>query len=199
MVVDNSELASGGNSAMDNDFIKEYSEQIKSVDKDGDEVTSYGEINSTEFFSTNKSEKPITIGRMFIPKFEIEKYAKKLTIRKINEKERLLEFYLSIYPDIEDRKTSFLISDIKKAISNPISATFLEIKEVGFISHKTLGVDDFLIYHYDVISLDKIVEFNGHYVIKYRANVTINGKDVFEEHRIEELDKKYENKEKKKQ
>lgn len=198
MVVDNTELASSGNDAMDNSFIDIYDEVKITIAENGDEVATHGEIKSSEYFATNKSEKPITIGRMFIPKFEIETYTKKLTIRKINETERLLEFYISMYPDVDDKKTNLLISDIKKAIINPLAATFLEIKEVGFITHKTLGVDDFMEYQYDINSLDKIIVFNGHYVIKYIATVKVDGKDVFEEHRMIDLDNKYDKKEAKK-
>ena len=52
-------------------------------------------------------------------------------------------------------------------------------------------------YQYDILSFDKIIEFNGYYVIKFKAKVIINGEDILEQHRIEELDKKYETKEKK--
>lgn len=197
MVVDNTETASSGNDTMGNDFISIYDEVKKSINEDGDEIASHGEIKSSEFFATNKTDKPITIGRMFIPKFEIEKYTKKLNVRTISETEKLLEFYISLYPDADDKKTTLLISDIKKAIINPLSATFLEIKEVGFITYKTLGIEDFLEFQYDIVSLDKIIEFNGHYVIKYKATVKVNGKDIFEEHRVKELDDKYDRKEKK--
>lgn len=198
MIVDNTDISSGGNTALNNDFIELYGDVKVSVDKDGDTVTSYGEIKSEEYASTNKSEKPITIGRMFIPKFEIEKYTSKLNVRKINKEERLLEFYISQYPDIDDRKTNLLINDIKKAMINPLSATFLEIKEVGFITYKTIGADDFLEYQYDVVSLDKIITFNGHYVIKYKATVKVDGHNILEQHRMEELDLKYDKKEKRK-
>ena len=198
MVVDNTEVAASGNEAMDNDFISLYDNVTRYVDKDGDEIASHGEISSEDYFATNKSERPIIIGRMFIPKFEIENFAKKLNIRKVNDDGiRLLEFYISMYPDVDDRKTRLLISDIKKAIINPVAATFLEITEVGFVTYKTLGADDFYEYHYDIIELDKIIEFNGHYVIKYLAKVSIDGKDMLDEHRVADLDDKYERKEKK--
>lgn len=201
MVVDNTQVTSGGNDAMDNTFINVYDEVQKNFNADGELISaSHGEISADDYFSTNKNEPPIIIGRMFIPKFEIENFTKKLNIRKVNDEGiRLLEFCISMYPDADDRKTRLLISDIKKAIANPISATFLEIKEVGFITYKTLGVDDFYEYHYDIIQLDKIVEFNGHYVIKYLAKVSVDGKDTLDIHRVAELDDKYERKEAKKQ
>lgn len=201
MVIDNTQVTSGGNDAMDNTYISVYDEVQKNFNADGDLISAtHGEISGEDYFATNKAEHPIIIGRMFRPKFEIETFAKKLNIRKINDSgDRLLEFYISMYPDVDDRKTRLLISDIKKAINNPLSATFLEIKEVGFITYKTIGVEDFYEYKYDIIRLDKIIEFNGHYVIKYLAKVNVDGKDMLDVHRMTSLDDKYERKEAKKQ
>lgn len=200
MVVDNTQVTASGNDAMDNTFINVYDEVQKNFNADGELISAtHGEISSDDYFSTNKSERQIIVGRMFIPKFDIETFAKKLNIRKINDDgDRLLEFYISMYPDVDDRKTRLLISDIKKAITNPVAATFLEIKEVGFITYKTIGVEDFYEYQYDVIQLDKIIEFNGHYVIKYLAKVRVDGKDMVDVHRMTALDDKYERKEAKK-
>jgi hypothetical protein len=74
----------------------------------------------------------------------------------------------------------------------------LEIKEVGFITHKTTGADDFLEYKYEITSFDKIIEFNSFYVIKFLANVVIDGNDILEQHRVVELDENYKNKKRKK-
>ena len=71
------------------------------------------------------------------------------------------------------------------------------MNSIDFISYKTLGTNDFLEYKYSDINYDKIIEFNGFYVIKFKGKVKVNGRDIFEEHRQEILDKKYENKDKK--
>jgi hypothetical protein len=67
------------------------------------------------------------------------------------------------------------------------------------MTYKTLGVEDFLEYEYKIKSFDKIITFNGHYVIKFIGEVVIDGNNILEEHRVNELDVKYEKKEKKKQ
>ena len=72
-----------------------------------------------------------------------------------------------------------------------------DLKGVEFITYNTLGVSDFLEYQYEIESFDKIIEFKGCYVIKFIANVKINGRDIMDEHRVDELDKKYEQKAKK--
>lgn len=199
IVVDNSPITIGAFEAMDDDNITLtlnpiINQQINGVDTSA----THGTINSTEYHA-RKAEKPIKVYREGLPKFQIEDFTTKLHIRTINETEKLLEFYISKYPSEDNRTTRLLISDIKKAIENPRTSNMLDILEVGFISYKTVGVKDFMEYQYKIISFDKIIEFNGNYVLKFKANVLVNGLSIVEQYRIKSLDEKYEKKEKKKQ
>lgn len=162
-----------------------------------EEGKTIGEIDNESYGSFIKPEYPIEIIRSFRPKFEIEKYTKKMNVRKINDNSKLLEFYISKYPDEYDRKTRLLISEIKRAINNPRSADMLDIDMIKFITYKTIGSNDFHIYEYKVDSFDKIIEFDGFYVIKFKCEVTVDGEYLLEEYREKELDKKYQNKERK--
>lgn len=156
------------------------------------------EISFDDMVATMQSKKTIYVDRDIKPKFEIENYVKKLLVRNINETEKLLEFYISSYQDEYDRKTMFLIAEIKKAIKNPRASDILDINKVGFITEKTIGAADGLEFEYQIKNFDKIVEFNGHYVIKFIAEVTVNGDNIFEKYKLAELEKRYENKEAKK-
>jgi hypothetical protein len=153
-------------------------------------------IGASEFFATNKTEKPIYISRNVVPKFDIEKYTNKLNVRVAGRNKRLLEFYISMYAD-EYKTTRLILSEIKKIAENPHKSSVLEINNVEFVSYKTLGSEDFLLYEYEIINFDKIVTFDGHFVIKFLAKVKKNGEDLFEKYREEDLDKKYKNKERK--
>lgn len=207
MIIDNSEIVLGGSQAMDNDNISIFDEVIINQttgpkDDDGEPgkiewSASHGSISGTEYFATNKAERPIMIIRNQIPKFRLETYTKKLNIRKINETERLLEFYVSKYPDEYNRTSRLFLSDLKKAIIEPEKSTIIEFSGVNFITYKSMGVNDFLEFEYEIISYDKIIEYNGFYVIKFIANVKIDGRDILEEHRVVELDNKYNEKRKK--
>ena len=200
MVVDNSEIVINTNDVMYSDTIKLFDDVKINKNSSGETISAtHGEIKSDDYSMMNKQEVPIKISRETIPKFELEKYTKKLNIRTINEKDKLLEFYVSLYPDEYNRKTRLFISDIKKAIENPRSSSILEITSVSFMTYKTVGVENFLEYEYKINSFDKIITFNGHYVIKFIGEVIINGKNILEEHRVNELDVKYENRERKKQ
>ena len=196
MVIDNSEIVLGGNEAMDNDNLNILDNVIVNKDEKGEVISAtHAEIKADEYFATNKADTPIKIIRSSIPKFNLEKYTKKLNIRSISETEKMLEFHVSMYPDEYNRTSRLVISDIKKAIENPRQATFLEFDGVEFITYKSIGVEDFLLFEYKIKNFDKIVGFNGYYVIKFIAEPIINGENVFEKYKEEELDKKYENKE----
>ena len=160
-------------------------------------LSEIGEIDNENYHSLIKTDKPIKIVRDLRPKFEIETFTKKLNIRSITDKEKLMEFYISKYPDKYDKKTSLLIAEIKRAIANPKTANILDIKAIGFTTYKSLGCKDFYQFQYKVTGFDKIIEFNGHYVLKFKCDVIVDCEYLLEKYRVNELDKKYNNKERK--
>lgn len=197
MVLDNTEIALSTADSMDNENLSILDSVLENYDDDGNLVSvSHATINANELMATEKGERPIKISRQSPPNFFIENLTKKMNVRKINKKERLLEFYVSKYPDEYNRTSRLFLSSIKKVMEGT-HQTFLELDEIEFVSYKTIGVEDFLLFKYNKIKFDKIVEFNGFYVIKFKASVSINGKDILEEHKVEELEKKYEQKTKK--
>lgn len=140
---------------------------------------------------------PIMIGRSILPKFNIEDYTEKLFIKDIDGNTKLIEFFISKYINIYDKKTSFLINDITRAMEKPKTSDFLDIDEIGFITHNTAGVKDFLEYKYKVLETTKIVEFGEHYVAKFICEPIINGDSIIEKYSNEKLNEKYNNNEKK--
>jgi hypothetical protein len=198
MVIDNSEIVIGGNDSMDNESIKLLDSIVVNHDKDGNaESATHGTISGDDYFATHKTQLPIRIERTNLPTFEIEKYTKKLYVRKINETDRLLEFHVSQYPDEYFRTSRLFISEIKKLIENPRASILLDFDTVGFITDKSIGVEDYLEYKYEIISFDKIIVFNGHYVIKFIGKPIINGKDILDGYKQSDLEERYRTKEKK--
>ena len=199
MVIDNKDVTLGGMDAINDEMkiydLAERKANVKEVS--GVTTTTLGIIDSESYHSSIKSEKPIKVIRDLRPKFEIEKYSKKLNVRKINDSERLLEFYVSIYPDEYDRTSRMFLSELKRVIKNPRISDMIEISGVGFTTYKSIGVKDFHQYQYKITGFDKVVEFNGHYVIKFKADVIVNGEYLLEKYRLKELDEKYSKKESK--
>lgn len=197
MVLDNTSETMGWLDVLDKKTIEEQPIN-KYVNEDGELVAIHNNINNEDYQSYNKNEKPIKIGRDFKPKFEIESYTKKLNIRRISETEKLLEFYISKYPDPHDKKTSFLISEIKRMLINDKFSDIIKIDDVGFMTYKTLGANDFEMYAYKILNFDKIIEHDGNYIIKFKSEVTLNGEYLLDKYRLSELDDRYANKEPKK-
>jgi hypothetical protein len=163
----------------------EFRETIK------DEETTYT-LDGFDYFARIKNEPQLTVVRDFVPKYFIEKYTKKLFVRVISTEKRLLEFYVSKYGDEYDVNNKNFLNEVKRAINGGVKKhNFLQINEVGFISYNTLGVSDFLMFGYNVLSFDKIIEHDGFYVIKFIAEIKINGEDMLKEFVEKELEEKY--------
>jgi hypothetical protein len=199
MVFNNDEITISVDEAI-SDNIKEYEKPVNNTDENGQSVTSHGEITNIEYFATNKTQAPINITRAHAPRFFIENFTKRINVRKINDTERLLEFYVSKYSDTYNKNSKIFIKEIEKVIkSGPRNFNFLEFDEVEFITNKTIGAPDFLHYSYKILNFNKIIEFDGNYVIKFNSEILIDGEDILNEYIEKELDKKYNNKEAKKQ
>jgi hypothetical protein len=204
LVFDNSEVSQGGNEVID--LAKDYDDTKERYDVDGYGDSDYedsetmdrktiGEISIEDFESRMNFVRPLKVFRELRTKFAIEDFTKKLIVRKISNGSKLLEFYISKYPDENNRKSYLFISEIKKAMDNPRKCDSLDIQEVGFITDKTIGVEDYREFQYNNISFDKIVDFNGHYVVKFKADVLVDGKNILDGFIEADLEERYRNKE----
>lgn len=169
--------------ANNKDFVKE--DIVVSSDKN------LGEISFEDMVSSMKNDTNIIVHRSYRTRFELEQYTKKLVVRDVDEETKLLEFYISKYPDEFDRKTRLLISEIKKVIKNPRASDMVDIDKVGFVTHKALGAPNGMEYIYEVKNFHKIVEHNGYYVIKFMVKPIINGEFMFGRHKMDDLEEKY--------
>jgi len=194
MVLDNSEIALNTTDMLGNEHLSILDSVLENYDDNGNLISvGHATIGANELSITEKGDRPIKIERPDFSNFLIENFTKKLNVRKIKKDERLLEFYVSIYPDEYNKNSKLFLSSIKK-VMNGKKETFTDFDAVEFLTYKTIGSEDFLLYRYENIEFDKIIEFNGFYVIKFKAKMVINGKDILDEHKVEELDNKYKQK-----
>ena len=152
-------------------------------------------IDSMDDIDT-KQERTIIIERDFIPKFYIENYIKKLHVRNIDSNTKLIELYISKYPNEFDRKTNLLISEINRFINNQRNSNIFDITNINFVTYKAIGCEDFNKFEYKINVFDSIIDFDGYYVIKYKCDVIKEHEYLLEKYRMDELDIKYNNKEK---
>jgi len=154
-----------------------------------------GEISSAEYFSFIKPEYKVKLTRESPPKFKIEEYTKKLNVRTIDDRVKLLEFYVSKYPKEYDRRSDMFIKNVLKLEQDNRTSTLLHFDKVSFTTYNDTGVHNNLLYEYDNLAYDKTIEFDGYYVIKMTCTVAKDGEDLTEQYRMEDLDERYENKE----
>lgn len=198
MVIDNKPKPKESHEAFNGDIIGETDKRSNEIE-DGDETKILGEISSDEFYSMIKSEIKVKIGRTHPPKFKLEQYTKKLNIRIINHDTKLLEFYVSKYPDEYDRRTGVFIKNVLKIDENPRRSSIIDFDSVSFATYNDSGVSNNLLFKYDNLKYDKTIDFDGHYVIKMRATVVTDGESLVEQYRMTDLDEKYENNEEREQ
>ena len=192
IVIPNDEIVASGNDIMNNKYINILESPTINLDDDGKVISAtHGEISGDEYYFTNKTEKPIVINSESTRRFFLENFTKKLNIRHISKDKKLLEFYVSIYPDVDNRTSRLLISELNKIINDNKKSDITDFNEVEFITYKAIGVDDFLEYKYEITSFDKIIIFNGSYVIKFLANVIIDGENIITKYLQDELEEKY--------
>jgi hypothetical protein len=199
MVVSNGDVVKSTSEALSNEKVTLYKDDEDREDREdrfdllGTEKSksNLGEISFDDMVATMKSEKYITVHRSLKPKFDIEQYTSRLVVRNVDEENKLLEFYISMYPDEFDRKSRLLISEIKKISKNPRASNILDIEKVAFITDKTIGAQNGMEYIYEIKNFHKIVEFNGHYVLKFMATPIVNGTFLTDIYRLEDLEKKY--------
>jgi len=178
--------------------------------KNGEDTTTFSEalnklnisndnnkVSLDELNSNIKSKSYLSVFRDGPANFNLENYTTKLHIRKYSEDKKLIEFYISKYPNSFDRKSKLLISKIEKLKVTPKFDNILDIKEIGFSSFQTLGCEDFNEFLYKIDKFDSIIEFNGSYIIKFIGQAIFENKYMLTEFIEDELEYKYTNKERK--
>lgn len=162
-----------------------------------DEEVKRKNIPLLNFLASNKTNRPLKINREFTPKFKLEDYITKFNVRTISNDKKLIEFFISQYPKDDSITSNIFIKELEKKYENKSISAIYDISEIETITYKSIGVSDFKLFKYKILSFDKITLFNGSYLLKYIAEPIIIGEDIFEKHKRIELDEKYLKKEKK--
>ena len=194
MAIDNKPKPKESHEAFNGDSVLETDKRSNEIE-DGSETKVIGEISADEFFTMIQSEIKLKIDRSTPPKFKLEKYTKKLNVRGIDNETKLLEFYVSKYPDEYDRRTNVFIKDVLKINDNPRHSSIIDFDSISFATYNDSGVGNNRFFKYDNLVYDKTIEFDGYYVIKMKATVVTDGESMVEKYRMTDLDEKYDNNE----
>ena len=140
----------------------------------------------------------IKIERDFMPRFKLEAYTTRLAVKKIDDKDNfVLDFYVSKYPQENDMKNIYFIREVEKIFNGYRQSDITSMTRVSFVTSHAYNLPDMIEYRFDHIYFRDIIEYDGHYILKFRAHAYVNGKDITDEYYSKTMDDKYKNNEKK--
>lgn len=140
----------------------------------------------------------IEITRDFMPRFKLERYTTRLVIRKLDDSDNvMLDFYVSKYPQEKDMKSIYFVKETEKMLEGYRQSDITSMKMVSFITSHAYGLNDMLQFKFDHIYYRTTIEYDGHYIIRFKAHTFINGKDLTDEYYSKSMDEKYRTNERK--
>lgn len=153
-------------------------------------------INLGHFDVENKYN--IEIERDFMPRFKLEAYTTRLVVKKLDDEDNMvLDFYVSKYPQEKDMKSIYFIKEVEKLMSGYRQSDITSMTRLSFVTSHAYGLNDMIEFRFDHIYYKGILEYDGHYVLKFKAHAYVNGKDQTDEFYSKSMDEKYRNNEKK--
>ena len=147
-------------------------------------------LSEADYRIKNKKEFTIDIERDFIPRFRLEEFTNKLVVKRINENAVMLDFYTPIYKSQFNTIHKLFLKELEKIYMGDVRSDVIDFKKVEFISFRAFGTDDLKKYTYNNIEFDNILIFDGHYVIKFTADIVNDGEDLINEFYCNEEEEK---------
>ena len=139
----------------------------------------------------------IKIKRNFVPRYKIEEYITRMDVKRLDDNHVILDMYVSIYPNDKDFKSKGFVKEIEKIRDEKVRSDILEYQEVSFITNHAYKMDDLVKFEFNNIRFKEIVEFDGHYIVRFKASYKQNTIDLTKIYYSKSMDEKYKNKEKK--
>ena len=147
-------------------------------------------LSEVDYRIKNKKEFTIDFERDFIPRFRLEEFTNKLVVKRINENAVMLDFYTPIYKSQFNTIHKLFLKELENIYMGDVRSDVIDFKQVEFISFRAFGTDDLKKYTYNNIEFDNILIFDGHYVIKFTADIVNDGEDLINEFYCNEEEEK---------
>lgn len=144
------------------------------------------------------------IKRNFRPRFRIEEFLKKVVVKRLDETHAILDFYFSKYPETfftnhndKSFRSKAFIHEIENIRDNGVRSDMLDMESLRFVTNHAYKQDDLIEFTFRNLWFREVTEFDGDYILKFKASIEHDGIDLTKEFYNEAMAKKYENKEKK--
>ena len=129
-----------------------------------------------------------------IPRYYLEEYTTRLVVKKFSPKTKfMLDFYVSKYPNIMDLKSKGFIKEIERIKDEGWKSDIIEFSGVQFITSHAYQMDDMIEFKFKYPQFQKIVEYDGHYIIRFKATIA-KQHDMLNDFYSKTMDEKYQKK-----
>lgn len=150
-----------------------------------------------------KTKYKFEIKRNFVPRFRLEEFLKKVVVKRLDETHAILDFYFSQYPerffntsDDKSFRSKAFINELKR-IRNGGKSDVLDMEQMRFVTSHAYKKDDLIEYVFRNLWYRETVEFDGDYILRFKASIEHDGYDLTASYYNKTMDEKYKNNEKK--
>ena len=150
-----------------------------------------------EFEKSTNQEYTISVKRDFTPRYRLEKFTTRLDVKKLDETHVILDFFVSSYSKPDDFTTAGFINEVKRIKDGQVKSDIIDMEEVSFITFHAYKLYDHLKFVFKNICFREIVEFDGHYILRFKAAFSTENRDPVKRYFSKTMNDKYANKEKK--
>lgn len=127
-----------------------------------------------------KREYIFNIKRNFFPQYRIEEFTKKIVLKKREEKV-IVDLYISMYNEQFNKRQNMFLVQIKKIINGDTRSDIINFDNLNFISFNAYGTDDLKFYEIGRLKFDKIILFDGNYILRFIGDFLVDGEDLTDE------------------
>lgn len=161
--------------------VKGLVEATRDIEKEGDTVKEDMEERYV-----------LKIERDVFPRFLIEKYVKKIVIRKFDAFKVKVDLYCSSYARQFIPTDSLFITEMMNIYGKKIrNYDTVDINSIEFITDKAYGADDITLYKFDSLIYESMNMYDKDFVITYSGVPVCDGLDLTEKYKTKEMDEKY--------
>lgn len=160
--------------------VKGLVEATKDVEEEGEVV------------ADDKAERfTLKFEREVFPRFQLEKWVKKIVVRQNDEGLVRLDLYCSSYARQFMPTDSLFINELMNIYGKKTrNIDTVDIMSVEFITDKAYGADDITLYRFEELKYEGMNMYDKDFVITYIAK-PVQNLDLTEKYKTKEMDEKY--------
>lgn len=124
-------------------------------------------------------------------RFKLEQFTKKVVVKKGDgETEAILDIYVSKYPDDKVFISKPFVKEIEK-MKDGVRSDITNIARLSFETYKAYKLDDMIRFEFGDLKFERVLEYDGDYVLRFIAKIIDGGTDLTKEFYSERMAKKY--------